>query len=84
MLLMSTRKTFCLLWRYEYFNCIYHKPILQFQIIFRLYDGDSNNVVTKKEISQISSIITQPEFADKFDSGVISIMKEVDTVQLDK
>ena len=54
------------------------------KIIFRLYDEDSNNVVTKKEISQISTIITQPQFAAKFDSGVVNIIKEVNTVDLEK
>jgi len=57
--------------------------LLALEIIFRLYDGDSNNVVTKKEIAQISSIITQPEFAAKFDSGTLRIMREVDTVDMD-
>ena len=41
-------------------------------------------MVTKKEIAQISSIITQPEFAAKFDSGTLRIMREVDTVDMDR
>ena len=54
------------------------------QIIFRLYDEDSNNRVTKQEVRRISSIITQPEFAAKFDSGVITIIREIDSADLDK
>ena len=41
-------------------------------------------MVTKKEIGQISAIITQAEFAAKFDSGVLTIIREIDTVDLDK
>ena len=40
--------------------------------------------MNKKETAQISSIITQPEFAAKFDSGVVSIAREIDTMDLDK
>ena len=40
--------------------------------------------MSKKEIEQISTIITQPEFAARFNSGVLSIVREVDTVDLDK
>ena len=40
--------------------------------------------MNKKETAQISSIITQPEFAAKFDSGVVSIAREIDSMDLDK
>ena len=54
------------------------------QIIFRLYDEDGNSVVNKKEIDQISQIITQPEFAARFEGGVINIIKEVESVDTEK
>ena len=58
--------------------------VFSLQIIFRLYDENGDSLVSKKEIEQISTIITQPEFAARFNSGVLSIVREVDTVDLDK
>ena len=61
-----------------------NQNIFWMQIIFRLYDEDGNSVVTKKEIDQISQIITQPEFAARFEGGVINIIKEVESVETEK
>jgi len=58
--------------------------LLALEIIFRLYDENGDSLVSKKEIEQISTIITQPEFAARFNSGVLSIVRDVDTVDLDK
>jgi len=58
--------------------------LLAMEIIFRLYDEDGNKVVTKKEVDQISNIITQPEFAARFEGGVINIIREVQSVDSEK
>merc|ERR1719225_1274214 len=58
--------------------------LLALEIIFRLYDENGDSLVSKKEIEQISTIITQPEFAARFNSGVLSIVRDVDTMDLDK
>ena len=62
----------------------YLRPKYFLQIIFRLYDEDGNNVITKKEIDQISQIITQPDFAARFEGGVINIVREVENVDPEK
>ena len=58
--------------------------LLAMEIIFRLYDEDGNKVVTKKEVDQISNIITQPEFAARFEGGVINNIREVQSVDSEK
>merc|ERR1712087_927988 len=58
--------------------------LLALEIIFRLYDGDGNGVVTEKEIEQISRIIQEPDFRSRFDNGVLRILDEVDSVDTKK
>merc|ERR1711990_140734 len=58
--------------------------LLALEIIFRLYDGDGNGVVTEKEIKQISRIIQEPDFRPRFDDGVLRILDEVDAVDTKK
>merc|ERR1712045_74437 len=53
--------------------------LLALEIIFRLYDGDGNGVVTEKEIKQISRIIQEPAFRSRFEDGVLLILEEVDS-----
>merc|ERR1712113_117294 len=53
--------------------------LLALEIIFRLYDGDGDGVVTDREIRQISRILQEPDFRSKFDDGVLRVLDEVDT-----
>ena len=58
--------------------------ILYFQIIFRLYDQDGDNVVTSKEIGKISSLLREPEVANRFAGGVKNLMEDMEKVDLDR
>ena len=55
-----------------------------FQIIFRLYDQDSDNVVTSKEIGKISSLLREPEVANRFAGGVKNVLEDMEAVDIDK
>ena len=57
---------------------------MYFQIIFRLYDQDGDNVVTSKEIRKISSLLREPEVANRFSGGVKNLMEDMEKVDLDR
>jgi len=54
------------------------------EIIFRLYDQDSDNVVTSKEIGKISSLLREPEVANRFAGGVKNVLEDMEAVDIDK
>eukprot|EP00092_Neocalanus_flemingeri_P044437 GFUD01049281.1.p1 GENE.GFUD01049281.1~~GFUD01049281.1.p1 ORF type:complete len:225 (-),score=70.94 GFUD01049281.1:143-817(-) len=58
--------------------------LLAMEIIFRLYDQDGNNVVTEKEIGKITSLLREPDVANRFSGGVKKVVKAVEAAHLDK
>merc|ERR1712212_1246184 len=58
--------------------------LLAMEIIFRLYDEDGDNVVTNKEIQKISRLLREPEVSKRFSGGVKNVIRDVETVNIDK
>merc|ERR1712212_964720 len=58
--------------------------LLAMEIIFRLYDEDGDNVVTNKEIQKISILLREPEVSKRFSGGVKNVIRDVETVNIDK
>lgn len=58
--------------------------LLAMEILFRLYDQDSNTLVTEKEVARLTTLLGSPTVSCRLTGGTADISRAVDGIDLSK